>query len=145
MTNYEHYKDEIIEALLNCNACEFIATHTNIIKHDCTKVLMNECAKCDKTFREWLNSEYKEPIKLTQTEYHILKGLDERFKYITKSTLGTVLIHTVEPYKDGSMWDNPDELWGLPYNHLFKFIKWEDKEPYSIEELLKCEVVEDES
>lgn len=32
----------------------------------------DDCTECQKQFFEWLNEEYKEPIKLTQFEYDLL-------------------------------------------------------------------------
>lgn len=133
-TNYEHYKDEIIEAMLNCESCDFKKKYilkTKYCHSDC-----DSCSSCNSKTKEWLNSEYKEPIKLSKTEYHILKGLDERFKYITRDGLGFIQIHTIEPYKEEIGWDSNDEIWGIPYTHLFQFIKWEDEKPYEIAKLI---------
>lgn len=144
-TNYEQYKEEIIEALLKAGGCEFVATHTNIITHNCNMVSMSDCEECDKRFREWLNAEYKEPIKLTQTEYHILKGLDGMFKWIARDSADYVLsVHADKPTKHSDCWGyRLGRSHGLAvFNHLFQFIKWEDDEPYLIDDLLNCEVIE---
>ena len=49
-----------------------------------------------------------------------------------------VYIYENKPEKGISIW----EASGLPmtsFDHLFRFIEWEDEEPYSIEDLLKGE------
>lgn len=130
-TNYEQYKDEIIEAMVKGKSCGFICKY--ILKTNCNGY---RCSTCTSKAKEWFYSEYKGPIRLSETGYHILKGLDERFKYITRDGLGFIQIHTIEPYKEEIKWDSNDEIWGIPYTHLFQFIKWEDEEPYEIAKLI---------
>mgnify|MGYP003307473122 CR=1 FL=1 len=47
----------------------------------------NNCGFCFDAIVKWFNQEHKEPIKLTQTEYHILKGLDNMWEYIKDNKL----------------------------------------------------------
>ncbi len=43
-----------------------------------------------------------------------------------------------KPYKEIDLWISSDLTVSLSsFNHLFPFIKWEDKEPWSIKELLE--------
>lgn len=91
------------------------------------------------TVVEWLEQEYQEPIKLTEDEKTILRNLDKRYKWITRS-FGTLQIFENKPYKRdcGESW-SIRKGWGdtlRPFNHLFAFIKATDEEPYSIEDLL---------
>lgn len=77
-TNYEHYKDEIIEdsgftlalvggkpckcSSVNCSDCEFSTGHG-----------------CSEKIKEWLASPYKKPTyKLTQCEYDMLDTIFEK-------------------------------------------------------------------
>lgn len=71
-TNYEHYKDEIIEdsgycfALVDGKPCQ------------CSDVSCSECGfstgyGCSEKIKEWLNKPYEKPkYKLTQFEYDLL-------------------------------------------------------------------------
>lgn len=139
MSNYEFYKDEIIEAFLNNSACEFVATHTNIIKHDCTKASMNECAKCDKTFREWLNAEYKAPVTISKIEFTILNEIDDKWKYIARDSEGDLYLYEDRPDKGVRNWiDHKNNYYHhfYAFNELFKLIKWEYEEPYEIAKLI---------
>ena len=53
-TNYEHYKNEIINVMIYGTGCEFKRQY--ILKSsDCS------CATCDKKTREWFNTPYEEP------------------------------------------------------------------------------------
>lgn len=76
----------------------------------------------------------RKEIKLTKTEKTILKNVNERFKYITRDVKGDLYLCTEKPDRITSV----SQMGFLKvFNHLFQFIKWEDKKPYSIEELLK--------
>lgn len=144
MKNYEHYKDEIIEALIHNSACKFVATHTNIITHNCDMVSMIECKECDKRFKEWLNAEYKEPVTISKMEFNILNKVDNMWKYIARDSDGDLCLYTDRPEKWVSNWiDHTNDYYHFyEFNELFKFVKWEDEEPYLISDLLNCEVKE---
>lgn len=93
-TNYEHYKDEIIEnygftfalvdgkphkcACVSCSDCEFSTGHG-----------------CSEKIKEWLKNPYKKPTyKLSQFEYDLLqsylKGCLRRFTFKTVLTLNVM-------------------------------------------------------
>lgn len=142
MTNYEHFKEKIIYyAKNNGFTCDIHSMRYG----EYTECCSDDCEECARRMLDWLFEEYKAPIKLSKTEYHILKGLEDKWKYIARNKKNGIKIHTTEPYKEDYIgsWSSYDRM-DLPYEQLFKFIKWEDEEPYSIEELLKCEVVENE-
>lgn len=86
--------------------------------------------------------ERKEPIKLTDAEKVILNNLDKRFNYIARDNNNNLFVYPEEPHKrkPGHWSDDSNEYGSLfVYDHLFKFIKWTDEEPYLIEDLLKEE------
>lgn len=110
---------------------DFYTTHIHITVND---------------FKEWLSAEYKEPIKLTMEEYIILKNIDMDYNYIARDKHGDLFLFKVRPAKqisseeENNFWIayNPgNEACFDLYNHLFKFITWEDKEAYDIMNLLK--------
>lgn len=92
-------------------------------------------------FIDWLEKEYVEPIKLTDDEKAILRSLPKEYKWIARNVGDWLCIYTNKPTRDNIMWNSCDgyKYWIDIFNHLFQFIKWEDEEPYSIEELLKNE------
>jgi hypothetical protein len=139
MTNLEFYKDEIIE-----NINEF-----NVIGLSITFVYKKYSNKEYSTLVDvinWLLTEHKEPIKLTQAEKHILESINKTFRYIARDRNETLNVFEYKPSKD-----NYGE-WVLPlgaictfclFDKMFNFIKSEDKEPYLIEDILNnCEVIE---
>lgn len=58
-TNYEHYKDEIINAMIYGAVCEFKRQYIRKFS-DCDYENDN-CATCDKKTKEWFNAPYEEP------------------------------------------------------------------------------------
>lgn len=89
----------------------------------------------------WLEEEYKEPIKLSEDEKVILRNIDKKYKWIARDKNGRLYVYKERPLKAHTMWRNDDSggMHMVLFNHLFQFIKWEDEEPYNIEELLKDE------
>lgn len=83
------------------------------------------------------------PSLLTEDERVILRNLDKKWKWIARDMEDNNLhIYTLEPTKVIDCWnvaglDNYENFY--IYNHLFQFIKWNDKEPCNIEKLLKGE------
>lgn len=79
------------------------------------------------------------------------------FKWIARDQDGCLCIYGVKPHREKTddnigyvYWNRSDikpndiEFLG-PFENLFKFIKWEDSTPTSIEDVLKnCEVVNDD-
>ena len=95
------------------------------------------CTECK---ANWLKAEHKEPIKLSDAERVILENIDKKYKWLCRDNDGCLNAYIGKPKKQGICW-----VWDISYgrfdvfNHLFQFIKWEDKEAYNIEELLKGE------
>ena len=81
--------------------------------------------------------ERKEP-KLTDDEKVILRNVPYDYKWIARDIDGCLYVYESKPKKGITMWES-DGLPMIPFDHLFQFIQWEDKEPYSIEELLEGE------
>jgi hypothetical protein len=78
--------------------------------------------------------------KLTEDEKAILRNMPKKYKYIARDYWGELYIYENKPKKGDNRWI----IFGSDYfnnlnmfQHLFQFIKWEDKEPYNIQELLE--------
>lgn len=153
MLNAEKYRAEILGkdckfGLSNriCKCCyEECATCVFSLENNPNDGLSNAC-----TIRKvkWLLSEYKEPIKLSRLEHELLKFIDnEGYKYIARDNCGGVLFrYPKKPTKNiYGEWGKGGICSDLRmFNDLFQFVKWEDEEPISIEDVLNnCEVVND--
>lgn len=139
MKNIEKYYDELLnlEGNINCYFTECI------MKEECDS--KKDCDECRKALIKWLNEEYRKPIAISADEKVILRNLPEEFKYIARDSNTDIFIYKTKPTKKLSAWVNTITSNTAPlnlYNHLFQFIKWEDDEPYSIEELLKEDTYE---
>ena len=156
MLNAEKYKEKILE-YYDKNLC----TRFGVDK--CTKKIIQCCSQacencefsvfeeknkrtpCVESAFKWLLSEYKEPIKLTRTEYSLLRHVYKlNYKYIARDKDGDISLYLDEPDKDllTEIWHGKEYEFTL-FNNLFQFIKWQDKEPTLIKEVLNnCEVVE---
>lgn len=158
MLNAEKFKDELLEILSENRYIEVDKYDRKIRKctgNNCPKCMFGITAlgkgrdSCSIAAMLWLVSEYKEPVKLTRLEYEILKHVQkEGFNFITRNNCGNSVIHEIKPIKhNGSIgWCTTSKSYMLyAFNGLFKFVKWEDLEPTSIQEVLNnCEVVDDE-
>ncbi len=85
--------------------------------------------------------------KLTEAERIILESLPKSYKYIVRDYCGELYAYENKPKKDGDIWIRVDTGYSYStlnlFQHLFQFIKWEDKEPYKIQELLEGELNEE--
>lgn len=104
-------------------------------------------SKCSEFRNKWANSEHVELIKLTLAEKIILENIDSNFKWIARGENNYLFCHERKPMKskvDRMMFLDGGNFSRIPFDNLFKFIKWEDDQPHSIEDILNnCEVVED--
>ena len=107
-----------------------------IMKEKCDDFNCNEC------LAYWLKSEHKEKITLSEAERIILENIDKDYKWICRDGVENVVwVYTDKPTKNSGWWMNESNSkigWNLSlFKHLFKFITWNDSEPYNIAELLE--------
>lgn len=79
-------------------------------------------------------------IKLTEDEKVILKNINKDYKWIARDLDGQLFVYSDKPIKGATCWGRYTYTYASPlyvYSHLFTCIKWEDEEPYLIEDLLK--------
>lgn len=142
MTNFEKYKDEILE--ISKNGTIAVNKQKNMPVH-CSTTPCSECIfrsdTCTSQLINWLYEEYQEPVpKLTKAE----KGFCEIIKdgYIARDKNGDLYLYNNPPYVT-------ETDWRANYGHctrlcskFFPFITWESNRNWSIEDLLKLEVEE---
>ena len=104
------------------------------------------CSECLKLTLIDLLEEYKEPYELTVLEFRILRYARELgYRFVACDFDGEICFYRNKPDKKEIAWSDGGDF-SLIFNFgLFSFIKWEDAEPYNIDEILSnCEVIEDE-
>lgn len=92
-------------------------------------------------------------MTITEDEKAILRNLPAEYKWITRDEDSKLYIYQDKPKKcvyvwmsgRGSMFLLYDQRYSPLYlfDHLFKMVKWEDDEPWKIENLLKLDVKKD--
>ena len=148
MLKIEKIKDEIKNFYdenntLRCYLAQ-IATNQNY-SVNCYRGGNVNCSKCLRLSLLELLEEYKEPIKLTRFEYEYLKVAKENeYNFIARDKNNNLYLYSNKPWKGELVWNCIDGNTPV-FAKLFKFVKWEDEEPYNIDKILSnCEVVEDE-
>jgi hypothetical protein len=146
MTNFEYYKDEILEIV---NNDESLAVYKNSSKPvKCGSITCKECISsniddCEKGIYNWLYAEHIEKPKLTKKERQFCELIETG--WIARDNNGSLYRYSKAPCKrSGGTWT------GFSGNSLcvdnrfpgctFSFITWDDAEPWSVEDLLKLEV-----
>ena len=81
--------------------------------------------------------EREEPT-ITTDEKIILRNVDSKYKYIARDIDGYLYVYYEEPKKGEHRWLSSNRIGCLKiFNNLFHMVKWEDEEPWLIEDLLK--------
>ena len=142
MTNFEFWKDEILRI---CREYESIPAIVKGRPIPCSDVKCDNCdiyAACAINMIEWLYDEHVEYPKLTKRERAFCEAV--KTGWIARESGGNLFYFTEKPeYLKVGFYTNANyycRIYGLEND--FEFIKWEDKEPWSVEDLLKLEVME---
>lgn len=118
----------------------------NCVIHDKEENERKNYVGCNHARMKWLLSEYEEPIILTELEYNILKFIADntRHMYIARDKKGSLYLYDEEPNKSKreEFWVGKNATQLIPFNKLFKFIKWEDEESYTVNYIIKHCIVE---
>lgn len=150
MKNREKYAKEILDI-----ACKggTIAIDKNGNLVDCRDLICDKCAfgkalscKKDELIPKWCESEYVEKPILTTKEKLFLDLIREEYTYMARDEDNQLSVYHRKPEKKSTYWllpDNPNNariLYIRALNVSFDFIKWEDEEPWLIDDLKKLEV-----
>ena len=81
---------------------------------------------------------FKNIFKVSKDEYVILKNFQEEWKYgyVARDKNGFLYAFKEKPFKDEAVWLGNGTCQFRIFNHLFPYIKWEDKEPKKISDLI---------
>ena len=150
MKNKEKNASKIVE--IACKGHDFgVDKNTNEVVDcrgtPCPTCLFLKMDNCYKARRQWADSEYIEKPVISKRDAMFLEYLKEENKYIARDENGGLFIYNEEPYKDGGHWTLGDSIgdWfrlNRRFNIDLPMVKWEDSEPWLIEDLKKLEVVD---
>ena len=148
MLKIEKIKKEIKNYDTNNNVyfgCYLANFESNIDyeESDCFKEIL--CSECLRQSLLNLLEEYKKPVKLSKFEYEYLKvAKKEGFNFIARDKSNRLYGFEKQPTKGNATWGSRGDYVGM-FKSTFSFVKWQDEEPYNIDEILSnCEVIEDE-
>lgn len=150
MKNFEKFEKEIMR-IASCGSSvavvKGVPQHCN--KTDCKDCDFHGCRSCVHRRFQWFYEEYKERPKLTKKERKFCELLEGKDIWMVRNKIGTLYIYTIRPVKGCDDWSASGYFCTVRYYGIFdvletefKFIQWEDEEPWSIENLLKLEVEE---
>lgn len=114
-------------------------------KNNCSRKNTTSCSQCLKLSFIDLLEEYKKPVKLSKFEYEYLKvAKKEGVNFIARDKNNRLYGTSEKPEKCNATWFSSCDYVGM-FKSTFSFVKWEDEEPYNIDEILSnCEVIENE-
>lgn len=149
MKNKEKYAKEIVEIACNGDSIAVTKEGERVVR--CGNIACSECLfvplNCAKNTREWAESEYIEKPVISKMDRAFLEYFKGKYEYIARDKTGQLYVYGAKPVKHDSFWTRS---WGKYFgfdncciNIDFPMVKWEDSEPWLIEDLKKLEVVEE--
>ncbi len=147
MKNKEKYAKEIME--IACSGSRIAITKENGYIVPCNCVICSVClfcgsTDCRKNIKDWSESEYIKKVVISKRDRMFLDYIDKKFNYIVRTSTGDIRLFTVKPRKGQYEWrsDYPSFTSLLDSLNIdLPMVKWEDSEPWLIEDLKKLEVV----
>lgn len=95
----------------------------------------NSCKGCAGRFIEWCEQEALPD--LTGLEEEILKAIDPVFEFIARDKHGKMFVYRQKPRKTENTWASNSIYTSFPLPSLFKWITFNDAEPWCIDDLVK--------
>lgn len=148
MKNKEKFAKEIVE--LACNGRDVAVCKSTGKPIDCLDIVCSKCSfavgSCTESRKEWAESEYIEPVKISKRDRAFLDYIKDRYKYIVRDLDGDLYVYTEKPEKmivcyDGLLCES--RTLNKICDIKLPMIKWEDDKPWLIEDLKKLEVCEE--
>lgn len=144
MTNREKFAEQILDIACNGDSVAIdIDGKPVICRPDfCSKCAFLVTLSCSKDILHWANSEYIEKPKISESDLRFLDYLPERYKYMARDRNGFLNAYDLKVEKTDRSWTSARYITMdmTAFNISFPMIKWEDEEPWLIEDLKKLEV-----
>ena len=148
MKNKEKFAKEIVE--IACDG-EDIAIDKRIGKvSSCTNVPCSNCLFCKngcaKGRRKWAESEYIEKPVISKKDRSFLDYINNNFVYVARDENGSLFAYSEKPIKKSCYYDRIGGVTGsvgFVFDIKLPMVKWEDPEPWLIEDLKRLKVVEE--
>ena len=148
MKNKEKYAKEIVE--LACNGRNVAVCKSTGKPIDCVDIVCSKCSfavgSCTESRKEWAESEYIEKPVISKRDRALLDYINNNFVYVARDENGGLFVYSEKPIKKVCCYDNIGGVTGsvgFVFDIKFPMVKWEDPEPWLIEDLKKLEVCEE--
>ncbi len=148
MKNKEKYAKEIMNIACSGDSIAVMKKSGRIVS--CNGIKCSLCLFCDgdcskEKIREWAESEYIEKPVISKKDRAFLEYLGKELKYIVRSKSDNLMVfqNSAEKREDGWAIGSGALKSLQKLNIDFPMVKWEDDEPWLIEDLKKLEVVEE--
>lgn len=148
MKNKEKYAKEIVE--IACDGEEIAIDKRTGKVSSCTNVPCVNCLFCKNGCangrRKWAESEYIEKPVISKRDRSLLDYINNNFVYVARDENGSLFVYSEKPIKKVCCYENIDGVTGIVgfvFDIKLPMVKWEDSEPWLIEDLKKLEVVEE--
>ena len=150
MKNKEKYEGLVLSFACDKNNSFGVDKKTGEMKI-CSELHCTECLfyrkieTCRASRRKWLEQEYTEKPVISKRDRAFLEYLDKKFEYIARDNISWLYVYSRKPIKNEKCWArNGCKCFGFDdrIDVDFPMVKWEDDEPWLIEDLKKLEVVE---
>lgn len=152
MKNKEKFADKIIDV-----ACigERIAVNNKGEVGSCIGMgLCRNCKfgvekDCETAIRKWLEEEYIEPPVISKRDRAFLEYIREERKYIARDENGNLFVYGEKPIKAGTSWGIRSLVCdgylylNRHFNVDFPMVKWEDEEPWKVDDLKNLNLVDE--
>lgn len=90
------------------------------------------------------HEEYIEKPKISRSDRTFLDYIPDYYKYMARDEDGRLFVYKERPQRGSETWLYYPELFGIHKAKVrFPMVKWEDKEPWLVEDLKKLEVVDE--
>lgn len=106
--------------------------------------------ECEPAIRKWLEEECAESQVISKKDRAFLDYLRENKKYIVRDKNNDLFVYETKPRKAEKCWGMTDSLVCESYLYLnrhfdvgFPMVKWEDTEPWLIEDLMNLKLVDE--
>ena len=149
MKNKEKYEECVLTFV--CDGSSFGVYKKTGEMERCMEMHCTEClfyekkGTCNTSRRKWLESEYIEKSVISKRDRAFLEYLGEKLKYIARSRSDNLMAYqnSAEKREDGWVIDSGAIKSLQKLNIDFPMVKWEDSEPWLIEDLKQLEVVDE--
>lgn len=150
MKNKEKFSKEIVE--IACDGNRIAVDRQTGEFRSCYETPCIECLfrsnteRCKEKAREWAESEYVERPVISKSDRTFLDYIKEEYKYITRDEDGDLFAWSAKPKKglilNEWLYTSSNTIGLYAFNLDLPMVKWEDYEPWLIEDLKKLEVVD---